>query len=647
MGPSPRGWTVLGWALCAAALVLTALALVMTAQDAMSTGGDIGLDAVLGLSSSLLGAFVVTRYPTHPVGWLFLLGGLSRAVAAAAEAWSVRALVTAPGSLPGGDLATWLAWSFLLTVATAPMIVVLFPDGRLPGPRWRVVPVLAGIAAVLLAVVVPIGLWPHRGPELLPDVPAPDTTAAHVVLAVLAVGGGVALVAVVLALGSLVDRFRRSVGDVRQQVKWFALGASCAVVLNTVGLLPGLSWVRVLGPVPLLAGIGLGIFRFRLYGVDRLINRTLVYGLLTVALLASFAAVDVTLALIVDGDSVAVAAGSAFVTALLLRPARDRIQDLIDRVFDRRTYDGVRVLRRLSEQVGHEQVQPVVVRDALRRALRDPGAEVFFHAREPAELVDATGAAVSLPAGRPTTPVGEIAVITHADGDRRSREAVLRAATPVLEHARLQAELAGQLTAVRASRARLALAADEERRRIERDLHDGAQQRLVGLALHVQSARRRALPPSEAAELLAFTVGQLQAGVEDIRSLVHGILPPALASGGLPAALADLARPGEVSVRCAVCGRLDPSIEATAWFVACEGIANARKHAPDVPVHVDVSVADGRLQVRVCDDGPGGADPGGDGLRHLADRVEAHDGTLELDSPLGGGTRLVAELPCG
>jgi signal transduction histidine kinase len=249
--------------------------------------------------------------------------------------------------------------------------------------------------------------------------------------------------------------------------------------------------------------------------------------------------------------------------------------------------------------------------------------------------------------GRVIDPVGSIAIVVHSGYDPRSARSVLRAATPVLEHARLQAELSLQLVEVRASRARLVLAADAERRRIERDLHDGAQQRLIGLALHIQSARRRGTYPSEVNQLLGFVVDELRAGVGDIRGLVYGLLPPALAAGGIPAAIGDLARRGEVFVTCEVSGRLAPSIEATAWFVACEGIANASKHAPGTPIEVHVSATDRRLLVRVADSGPGGADPHGDGLRHLADRVEAHGGSLHVDSPIHGGTTLLADLPCG
>jgi signal transduction histidine kinase len=658
--PQARVLTSLGWVLCALAVALTGMAVVFAVGDGVSPEGELALNGVLGLGNGVLGAFVVTRHARHPIGWLFLLTGLVRAVAAAAEAWSRHALLIEPGSLPGGAIASWVTWLFLPTVAAAPMIVVLFPDGRLPGRVWRVVPVLAVVAAALYGVLVPIAMWPHRGPRLLPDAPLPDSTTTHVIGAAISAGSALALIAVVLALISVLVRARREVGDVRQQVKWFGFGAGCGLVLNTVGWISGLDGVQLLGPVAVLTGVGLGIFRFRLYDIDRLINRTLVYGLLTVTLVAAFAAVDIILALIVGHGSTAIAAASAFAAALLLRPVRDQIQELIDRIFDRRTHESVRIFHRLSQRVGHQPIHPGAVRDALRRALHDQTVDVLFRLREPDLLVNVDGAATGPPdaaepgelgMGRRIEPIRSgdrtMALIVHSRHDPRRVRAVLRAATPVLEHGRLQAELSHQLAEVRASRARLTRAADAERRRIERDLHDGAQQRLIGLALHIQSARRQPSHPPDLADLLDFTVNELRAGIEEIRGLVNGILPPALATGGLPAAVADLARPGRVLVTCEVPRRCPPSVEATAWFVVCEGIANASKYAPGRPVHVAVSTIDNQLLARVTDDGPGGAKPDGEGLRHLADRVQALGGSLRIHSPTGRGTTLVAELPCG
>ncbi|HEV7647655.1 MAG TPA: histidine kinase [Actinophytocola sp.] len=636
-------------------MLLLALGVTLTVLDHRSVvDNQVALGCVVGFGNAVLGGFVLTRHPGNPIGFLFAFGGLSRAVSLAAGAWSTRALETEPGSLPGGSLASWLqAWTFLPGIAVLPMFVVLFPDGRLPGRRWRVVPALSGVALVLLAVIVPIGLWRYRGEPLLPDSPIPAETQAHVVVAAMVVGIVVAVVGIVLGLAALAGRARRSAGEVRQQVKWFAYGAGCGLVLNFAGDLTGVVWISLLGATAVLTGIGLGIFRYRLYDIDRLINRTAVYGAVSVALVAGFAALDVTLAAIVGRDSVAIAAVSAFVVALLLRPGRDRAQHLVDRIFDRRSHDAVSIMRALGQRVGQEPVGPDAVRAALRRSLRDPSLCLYLYLREADVLVDGDGRRVGdLPvaAGQVVDPVTQdgqnIALLVHAPTEPALLRAVVRAGAVVLEHARLQAELLVQLAEVRASRARLAAAGDIERRRIERDLHDGAQQRLVGLALHLQSAKRRSSYPAEFTDLLTFATEQLHAGVEDIRALVHGILPPALAASGLAAALAELARPGEVAVSCGIPARLEPGVEATAWFVACEGVANAVKHASGHLVRVDVSVATDRLLVEVSDDGPGGADADGDGLRNLADRVEAHGGSLRVESPRGAGTRLHAELPC-
>jgi signal transduction histidine kinase len=260
-------------------------------------------------------------------------------------------------------------------------------------------------------------------------------------------------------------------------------------------------------------------------------------------------------------------------------------------------------------------------------------------------VIDVEGRVV--PVDPAASAVRDDTLIVHAPADSRRLARAVQAAGVALEHARLQAELLMRVAEVQSSRARIVAAGDAERRRIERDLHDGAQQRLVGLALHLQSARRRKDVPADVDRVLELAVEQTQAGVEDIRALVRGIMPPALAAGGLPAALADIAEPAareRLRIVCPPLGRLDPGLEMTAWFVVAEGVANATKHAPGHLVIVTVSIVDACLLVTVEDDGPGGADPSGEGLRRLADRVESQGGRLTVAS--GSGTRLEARLPC-
>lgn len=630
-----------GWAVATVTVLLVLItAWAIGRGSAYPDPVNLAMGVVLGIGMGVLGAFIVTRQPTHPIGWLLILSGLLRAAALASGAWAVLSLGTAGVALPGGAFAAWLSiWTLLLGLTTAPMVLVLFPDGRLPAPLWWIVPALSGGAALLFGVVAPVEIWPFRGAQILPGAPTP--AGGQSADAVIAAGEIITGIAVTLALASVVVRFRRSRGTTRQQIKWFGFGGVAGFVLNMAALLPGLAWLRPLGAAAVLTGICLGIFRYRLYDLDRLINRTLVYGLLTVSLIAGFAALVITLAAIFGGASTLVAAGSAFVMALLLKPLRDRVQDLVDRVFDRRNHDRRRALRRLAAMVGHQVVEPDLVVDAIRKALDDPGAQVIFEeSRSPASLNGHRSAV-------PVVRSGErIATLLHDVDDPALVKNVIHDAMPLLEHAGLQAALRIQLAEVQASRARLATAHDAERRRIERDLHDGAQQRLVGLALHIESAKRRDSFPDEINQLLSFTVEQLNAELGSIRALVHGVLPPALTSGGLCAAVAEMKSEG-INVTCNVGRRLDPDVEATAWFVASEGVANATKHAPHHPIEVEVSIELDQLIVRVTDSGRGGADPNGSGLRNLADRVEAHGGTLRVDSSPAGGTQLQAFLPCG
>jgi signal transduction histidine kinase len=630
------------WACCAAAFVAVVLGVVLTVRAGRPVlGGDAPTSWMVAASSGLLGAFLVTRHPRSRVGWLFLATALARGVTGAAVPWVLAAYRPRPGHgpAPHGDIAAYLQ---LCTVAVvlplAAVLLVQFPDER-RATGSRAVLGLAGVSLALLGVVLPVLAWPLRGPWLaLDDVAMPSSPSAAAGPVVLGAGVALGVAAIVGALGVLVVRARRERGVVRRQILWFAYGAAVSLVVNIAVDASGFVEARPLGALGLLVGIGFGIFRYRLYDLDRLINRTLVYGLVTVAAVTVYGALAVVAGTLAGGRSnAAVAAGAAFAVALLLRPLRDAGQGLIDRTFARRSHSGAALMRDLGRRVGHGRVDPGDAVDALRRALRDPSLQVYFPLRASPGLVDPSGhPATPPPAGGATVtevrPRGDlVAVLVHAPAEPFLLAAVTRAATVVLEHARVQAELLVSLAEVRASRSRLVAAADAERRRIERDLHDGAQQRLVGLAVHIQAARRRTPAPAPLDELLTFTVGQLHAAVEDIR--------------GLGPALAELARPGEVEVEHALAGRFDPTAEATGWFVACEAVANARKHAPGARVVVRATTGTGSVTLTVADTGPGGAVATGDGLRSLRDRVEACGGTFTVHSAAGAGTVLTAVLP--
>ena len=300
------------------------------------------------------------------------------------------------------------------------------------------------------------------------------------------------------------------------------------------------------------------------------------------------------------------------------------------------------------------------LRQALARTLGDPTLELAFWFPAERCYVDGEGAPVRLPegdSGRRATLVERdgqpIAALLHdafLDDDAELVRSVCAAASLALENERLQAELRARLVDLQASRARLVGATDAERRRIERDLHDGTQQRLVSIAMSLGLLESK-LPAQEgeARPLLRETRAALTLALEELRELTHGISPPLLVERGLAVALDELCRRASLPthLRLELDRRLPDQVESAAYFVASEALTNAAKHSHASEVRVVASCAGGAVLVEIADDGIGGAGTaGGSGLRGLADRVEALGGRFTVSSPPGRGTTLRAEIPC-
>jgi signal transduction histidine kinase len=317
-------------------------------------------------------------------------------------------------------------------------------------------------------------------------------------------------------------------------------------------------------------------------------------------------------------------------------------------------------LARLALELGRG-LDPRQLQRSLRHALGDPSLELFMWSRDPPTWLDTDGQAVPEPSegARAVTVLerdGEpIAAVLH-DWGLREDPGLVAATTSVLrlaiENERLTADVRTQLEEVRASRARLLAAAEEERQRIERDLHDGAQQRLVGLALSLQEARdeARALDP-EASFLsrLDDAAEELVSAIDELRELARGIHPAVLTEDGLEIAVTSLARRATVPVTVDVNleGRLPAPVEATAYYVVAEALTNVTRHARARSASVRLARRNGLLELEVRDDGIGGADQvRGSGLRGLADRLDAVSGEMRVSSPPGEGTVLEAEIPC-
>ena len=302
---------------------------------------------------------------------------------------------------------------------------------------------------------------------------------------------------------------------------------------------------------------------------------------------------------------------------------------------------------------------PAGLRDALARALRDPSLTLAYWLPEFETWADLEGRPMDLPApgsGRSTTLIdrdgARMAALLHdpgLDDEPELLAAVGAAAGIALENGRLQAEQKAHLEEIKGSRARVIEAGQKERQRLERNLHDGAQQRLVALSLELSMLKRQLADDAPASERLEHARGEIAASLEELRAVARGLHPAVLSGHGLEVALQSIVAhsPAPVQLSVELEQRLPEQIEVAAYYVVSESLANIGKHAQATSVQIAVSRAGELVVVEVVDDGVGGADSeGGSGLRGLADRVEAHGGRLRVWSPLGGGTRVRAEMPC-
>jgi signal transduction histidine kinase len=303
---------------------------------------------------------------------------------------------------------------------------------------------------------------------------------------------------------------------------------------------------------------------------------------------------------------------------------------------------------------------PDELRDALARALRDPSLSLAFWLPEFGAWADAGGKEMTLPepeSGRSATliehdgrPAAALIHDPYLDEEQELLDAVSAAAAIALENARLQAELRARLEELHESRARVLSAGQEERRRLERNLHDGAQQRLIALSMDLKRLEGQLGDDPAARAEIDQARREIATSLDELRTIARGLHPAVVSGHGLQVALDTLVAkaPVPVTLSTELDGRLDEAVEVAAYYVVSESLANVGKHAQARAATVSVERENGNLVVEVADDGVGGADAErGSGLRGLADRVEAHGGKLRVWTPHGGGTRVRAEIPCG
>ncbi len=642
----------------AAGLVAAVFALEVAAVCLAAGEEDLAqpvLYLIYAVTQAAAGGLIVHRFPHHRIGWLLLLYAVENAVVSDfALAYGVRA------AHDGWPLASVMQLfgltSWIVAASGLILLFLLFPDGTLVDRRWGAVVWIWGIGAVLA-----IPAWtlnPQLGSGFVGGV-NPYAQAGFPSGVLFGIGATLISAALIASVLALVLRTRSAQGSEREQLKWVVLGAALVgVVLPTSAAL----WM-VWTPIQLLAAIALvllpisacvAILRYRLYDVDLVIARTVAYALIAVLLAAVYAAVTLSAARFVS--SPVAAAGAALIVAVTFRPVHDTCQSLADRWLRPTRHRAIIATSRFVDALRCGDASVSDLETTLRRILRDDhftlllelpdGALVDPEGRESPTSSQDTGGQIL----RASTAAGATASFCHRDGDDRLVAAVAHAGALAVEIAALQVQLRRNLVEVEASRRRIQSAADEERRRIARDLHDGAQQRLVAIGLALRHAQLRAEPTlgSALGSAIDEAVAELAASIEELRELAGGLRPGSL-DDGLGTALRELAArtPVRLDVR-ALSERFPTHVETAAYFVACEAVTNAVKHADASQIVLTLARQDGSLVVTVVDDGRGGAQPHrGTGLLGIADRIRAHHGHLQVDSPPGGGTRLEARLPCG
>jgi signal transduction histidine kinase len=608
-------------------------------------------------ASLIVGIAIVIRRRHHPVGWLFLgLGGIM-AASGPIDFYVKYGAIARPGSLPGAaalcgvDDGAIILWLVLLGLA-----LQLTPTGRSLSPRWArltQVTVAAGVLGAISAIFNPGPFDPPLQDVVNPLAVGVLGDIAHWTRFPVVLVAGLGLIASGI---SVAVRYHRAQGVERKQLQWMCLVGVPLVLFVPVAFLS--AWTN--HPAPLLlatggfivlipVGAGLAITQYHLYDVDRILSRALSYAISTAVIALAYVSV-----VVMAGRASAGLAKSSTLSAVLgtlaavtlFSPARRAIQDGLDRRFNRRRFDAVRMVRRHVD----DPAPAAGIEDVMRQALDDPSLRVSYWVDERRQWVSADGRSA-----RPTHDAletsrhGQPVACVEFDAEKVGRdlvEVVTVAAMPELDNARLRAAISLQLVEVNESRARIAAAQVTERRKLERNLHDGAQQRLLALAFELQAALVNG-DPRRLREAATAGVEQARSAVLELRELANGLHPAVLSDGGLAGALEELVERTPVPLDVHVAdGRYRPDVEVAAWFIICEAVTNAQKHSDATRVVVRVEDGDGWLTVTVSDDGCGGADAAGSGLQGIRDRAEAAGGDLHVSSSPESGTTVRGRLPC-
>lgn len=666
-GGNGRG-SVIAWSLCSLAVLIaiSSGAMVIINRSDLATLTFL----VIVLASTVVGGLVAASLPGNPVGWLFLGSGLSFGLSVLTHEYAIYGLKTNAGSLPWAEYMVW-PQSWLWVPGAVPIMILVplyFPNGRLISRRWRPIVIGTGIFSIVGAAFSAVDPGEVQGSGFNNPLGI-ERLAQFLQFS----GGAVVIVWFALlfsAAASLVVRYRTADVEQRHQIKWLAFSASLVPLWFLVspsveavapGLFLALDSLAIAG-IPI--SVGFAMLRYRLFEIDRIINRTLVYGTLTACILGIYMLlVAYTQALFDTRDNALVAIVATGVVATLFAPIRARLQQGVNRLMYGERDDPYTVISRLGQQLKASTAPGTVLQiivDTVARSLKVPYAAIWLDRGGAPEMAAAFGTSTqAAPIGIPLTygadRIGELVISPRAPG-----EPFDQADMSLLEDLARHAEAAAYamlLTAdLQRSRERLVTAREEERRRLRRDLHDGLGPQLASLKLRVESARYALsgeYPELDSA--LNEIATQTQATIGDIRRVVNDLRPPALDQFGLVWALKEYAASCSqsglhVSVTATGLSSVLPAaVEVAAYRIVQETVANVLRHAraANCTVSLDGSSGD-HLVVRVMDDGVGISPDhrAGVGLVSMAERAAELGGTCSVQQ-MGqtGGTEVLVTLP--
>jgi signal transduction histidine kinase len=674
----------LAWSLSALSILFVIISFVLALYWSISSGNfrafisHQALTPFITIAFTIIGALVASRHSRNPIGWIFLSVGILSAVNSITSVYNLLGSSSPAGRLlPGANWMNWLGnwvWIPALILPTT-FVFLYFPDGRLLSPRWRWVarPAAFGLALSILVIMLhpgPLPTWdmtnnPYGIPALAP------------ILEMLAYVGVVLVVfSLVGAFIAFIVRFRRTRGLERDQMKWlvYALGmmgfgffiASIFFTLwpeNELVMEFGIA-VNSLSILGIAIAASIAILRYRLYDIDLIINRTVVYGALTAGVIGIYVLVVGAVGVLFQQTSnLFVSLLATGLAALLIQPLRERLQRGVNRLMYGERDDPYAVLsgldRRLEESLSPETTLPIVV-ETVAQALKLPYVVVELADQEgfrPAALYGLSPTRVdqhiALPLVYQNERVGRLVLSPRSAGESFN-PAEKELLTDIARHVGVAANAVLLTENLQRSRERIVTAREEERRRLSRDLHDGLGPQLVSLGFKVEAAQNLLGEDQEAvSELLQQLKSQTKSALGDVRRIAYDLRPPALDQLGLVPAIQEhitsLELPGGLEIKLKSPDEmpaLPAAIEVASYRIALEAVTNVIHHSGASRCKLELQANDW-FEITVSDNGHGLPDHlvPGVGIRSMRDRTAELGGAFTIKNNPGGGTKITARLP--